>query len=746
MNNLFYSLIQSIKEKSGDFELLDVPMLIRELRETAGNQGDVLHPQFISRFIGKYLAWIKPSAVLDPYVHYGELIVEALKQPTVVRVEGWVRNSEVFEVLSEPNEKRSNLKSGTIAYTEESDGSQFDAIVSLLPFGFQAFGEEREFRKYGVSDYGDAVMLRACKQLSEDGRGLFFTNSAFMYAPHRASRWLEKQGLFVSAVLAIPAGSLSPYTNISSILVEIRRNPLGELFVGELSDQDQSQKALLENLMKRGQGKVPQLGALVSPEQFATFETFLAARNLDTLARKGRFRKIPVKQVVTEVNVPKRNSREPFPERPNAIYLPAIGTSNVVDRLDHATIKPQNLFQLVLNPEVTSAALFSRFLNTAFGRKVRGSFELGHIPRISKSRLEQGFLYLPETLEVEVDLVRLDTKITEAIGKLQRMQRDAWERPLTAGRLEKELDQLVRLKGQSLEEWIETLPFPLASILWSYRAEKNVKERATHLSHFFEAFAVFTTVIILSGFVKNKAFYQTLAKEFEEPNEAHHNWVHAASFGQWVTVGKRYAKALRRALSDVKQRESILRSFGEPERAFLDMLTHKEVFELLDLAKDWRNRWPGHGPYFNQEQYQSRLGELENLLVRLRNVIADAYQTVQFVNPKTCRYREGTFEYSVTVLMGTRTPFVEETIYTVEAMNDGVLHLVHQGKPYPVPVLPFISLGDNPRQQSRTAYFYNRLTDQGPRFVAYQFSDEPEAFIDSPEIREALALISKPDH
>lgn len=84
------------------------------------------------------------------------------------------------------------------------------------------------------------------------------------------------------------------------------------------------------------------------------------------------------------MNVPKRDGREPFPERPNAIYLPAIGTSNVVDRLDQATVKPQNLLQLVLNHEVTSAALFSRFLNTAFGRKVRGSFELGHIPRISK--------------------------------------------------------------------------------------------------------------------------------------------------------------------------------------------------------------------------------------------------------------------------------------------------------------------------------------------------------------------------
>lgn len=54
---------------------------------------------------------------------------------------------------------------------------------------------------------------------------------------------------------------------------------------------------------------------------------------------------------------------------------------------------------------------------------------------------------------------------------------------------------------------IESLPFPIASILRLYEAKKNPRMKLAHLFHFFEALTEFLSVILLSPFIQNKGFY-----------------------------------------------------------------------------------------------------------------------------------------------------------------------------------------------------------------------------------------------
>jgi len=52
----------------------------------------------------------------------------------------------------------------------------------------------------------------------------------------------------------------------------------------------------------------------------------------------------------------------------------------------------------------------------------------------------------------------------------------------------------------AFEIWMESLPFPIASILWAYNAESNSEKKAEHLLHFFEALAELLALISLSCF------------------------------------------------------------------------------------------------------------------------------------------------------------------------------------------------------------------------------------------------------
>lgn len=61
---------------------------------------------------------------------------------------------------------------------------------------------------------------------------------------------------------------------------------------------------------------------------------------------------------------------------------------------------------------------------------------------------------------------------------------------------------------EGFESWLETLPFPLASILWRYEAAGNAEQKIEHLFHAFEAVAQFLGTLIASAFHSNPAFFR----------------------------------------------------------------------------------------------------------------------------------------------------------------------------------------------------------------------------------------------
>ena len=67
--------------------------------------------------------------------------------------------------------------------------------------------------------------------------------------------------------------------------------------------------------------------------------------------------------------------------------------------------------------------------------------------------------------------------------------------------------RVYRTAAEGLVPWADTLPFPLASVLWHYEAEPDEGPSVEYLLKFFEALAQFTATVLLSACITDRGLF-----------------------------------------------------------------------------------------------------------------------------------------------------------------------------------------------------------------------------------------------
>src|SRR5262249_59434202 len=119
----------------------------------------------------------------------------------------------------------------------------------------------------------------------------------------------------------------------------------------------------------------------------------------------------------------------------------------------------------------------------ALGRKTRDKLLSGKfIPKIHKENLLAATVY---TLPLDGQKMAVDVSynIRQLRLALEQLETRLWRRPVDARDVQRELSKLN--EKDSFEGWLETMPFPLASMLWRYRATADIRSKNEHLLHFF---------------------------------------------------------------------------------------------------------------------------------------------------------------------------------------------------------------------------------------------------------------------
>jgi serine/threonine protein kinase len=290
--------------------------------------------------------------------------------------------------------------------------------------------------------------------------------------------------------------------------------------------------------------------------------------------------------------------------------------------------------------------------------------------------------------------------------------------------------------------WVESLPFPIASILWAYHAALEPDTKIDYLLKFFEALAQFTATVQLSAYRSDRAFFDSHRKAWfgADPDNPHPPNFRLATFGLWVRLSQRLAKTARRLLSDdSRAAESCYELFAAHDRDLVQALTNKQLFELLIEASDCRNAWTGHGGVVGQSEQDRRLAVLEDLLARTRALIGTAFETWILLKPGSFTYADGVLNLTCMNLMGTRSAFRSQRLDVGQLLDSSRLYLLNTGSMKALELVPLIRLIAGLKTGEDAIYFYNRHMRNGVRWISYHFLAEPELILDDPDIGELLS-------
>lgn len=314
------------------------------------------------------------------------------------------------------------------------------------------------------------------------------------------------------------------------------------------------------------------------------------------------------------------------------------------------------------------------------------------------------------------------------------------ERPASA---EAVLEQLKRANDAN---WIETLPFPLASILWLYLGEAEPHAKIEHLLKFFEALAQFDAAILLSVLRADDSLLAGARNAAIRggSDNGNHPALGLATFGSWVHLADRLGSAAREVLQGRDGgRELWCQLLGAPDIDLMEAITDEAFISVLYQARNYRNAWE-HGPVVGPREQEERVALLETLLQKTRNLIGLSFETWTLLKPESARYRKGTFDWTVTVLVGPNSTFRKQRIQLTHPLEADQLYLVSQGSARALELVPLIRILPSGKASQEACYFYNRR--QGPgddvRWVSYHFHGEPEQVRPDPDVVLLLRQLS----
>ena len=725
-----------------------------ELRGSVRDVGRLIVPQLITQTLAQILDGHAARSVCDPWAGIGRVM--ALVQAATQAKNAFAFTRDEREAaFGKAKVENAHWEVGDPVHLLRELSGEIDIMASVLPFGARRDEPETFTTATGESielgdDLGSLVLVAAAQKLSSDGMGLFVITPSFFLSKRSVLRQFNILGIGIAAAMVLPSGTFAPFTNIPTYLVIIRKRPSSRMFVAQLSSDANTNLQIITNFKQGKEGGTLELGRFVDPLSFTSLDSIRTAERFQHAERKFGVPALRLEEIAAAINLGRHGEGFKFSPHDNAIFIPMIGISDVVNSLDDLTLKKQNYAQVVIAPARSNARFVARFLNSEFGKEIRELSKSGFIPKLNKQILKDLRVFIPD-LQTQKTMLEIEARITAEQNTLLGLQnelgefrRELWSNPRSAPKVDQSLTALSsRLSGSlkqhavaRLDQWFETLPFPLASILraWQATPSQDFKTKHEHLLHFFEGTAEFLSVILLSAFSSNQSLFESHKQKLTESMQKQNLSFQRATFGTWKLVVEYLGKQTRQLLSENGKKSENAKNdralcadiFSDPSLALAEAFSRKELVGILSTTNKMRNDWSGHGGVVGQEEAELRNQQLLGEVQKLREAIAETWVETQLIHARHCRPRRGVFENEVAVLMGSNSEFLQETWAMATWLDVESLYLSKKDSGRALKLLPLVQVGPSPPSAKNACYFFSRLERDGARFVSYHFTDKPE--------------------
>ncbi len=689
------------------------------------NEG--LCPPAVSEFFALLLQGIDVTSVLNPWMSEGTLLKPIVDRFAPERVVGFSKSGSSIADALLP--KSCKIISGSWDDAVMDSEDLFDVIVSVLPFGLKITLRGQSSDK--SRDAATVLIMRSCRRLKRGGIGVFVVSPGFLI--HRQnvsiSGILEELDLHIEAAFLLPAGTFKPSTGIESYIIIIRHGAPKAVFVAEAAPP--YYQAVINNYHGKFEGDRPELGGFVDLQNFTGMEALVSAHRFGEDVKRSARTTVPLSAISKFLE-----EREPGVLDDNAIYIQRAGSFEV-----RGPSEPPEDFkgwlEISIDPKQAIAEVVAKYLMSPVGRlAVRSCVDHQTVKRFDPRRLGDIPILLP-TMEDQEKLFESDRKMADLLSTVDELRTSLWHPSAV-------LDEVIGAfnvvnQVDTFPLWLDTLPFPLASILWNYHAVRSDDLRAyLLLSHFFEALAQFLATILLSA--RKHLEPDSIQKVIRVALKQSHN-LKTPSFATWTTIFAYLAKRVRtdivyehgEGLQDWKQATAC------DDANLLQALVSKDMVKLLDDAGKRRNRWQGHGNVIADVEARHR--RYQDLLASFRVIVGSKWASHTLVLPNTFRQQSGHIVADLQKLMGPRTPFETIKLSVERPMDEGRLHFVSEKTGKVCELLPFLHMGPAPAQTLDTCYFFNHFSKDGANFVVFQSPNKEELIINNGRMSELIEAI-----
>lgn len=719
------SLLEALVKDDGLLTAEELwPIIGRLDRES----GQYTTPQSVANFVGKLLSDRDAISILDPTCGTGLLLNEVIQyHANATSITGLDINTECVRIARRLLSDKAIIETGDALQHDVT--AEWDMIVADLPFGIRLSDPVYVLKGEPPiqGNFHELMTVWAASKLAHNGIAALIVPGSIAFRferPSRSLQLLHQIGRRITAAIHLPTASRQG-TLIDAYLLVIEVGEQGPIFTAQLRDNADHLKQLIKNIRARRRSGPVATGALVAYEEFYGYPILEARETYQKIARHTGWVEYPVAEVFTDY---KRNRVETFQsenEQPaNVVYLwEHSRQSRALPTLLNESSRNKRCWKLVINTDIADPGFLIEYFNRRFGGYFLAQGEVGSVqPRLSFNRLDELNIHLPP-LERQRELLAATHRLTQVRASIDDLEQQLWNEPNSVSDVLREIDG-IRIE-EHYEEWLDSLPFSLASILWRHQASTApARTRYEILLHFFEALTAFLATIHISAFSSDKELWSDHADRLCGIMKSKHLSLERSTFGSWRCVTDYFSAHCRELLDtnpDVCQN-----LFRTQSNATLSCLADKRLGQVLQEANRIRNNFHGHTGAISNAAAENVHAELKDLVERVRQVWGRQWQHYQLVQPGASVFRSGIYHQDVRLVTGTRTPFPHDQFECTEPMDVDNLYLFASDSNRGMRLLPFVRLGSAPEGEANAFYFYSKRDGEVSRFVSYHFEQDAE--------------------
>lgn len=326
---------------------------------------------------------------------------------------------------------------------------------------------------------------------------------------------------------------------------------------------------------------------------------------------------------------------------------------------------------------------------------------------------------------IQLALASADERLASFEAELSAQRESVWASPDSA---EDVVNRIAGAFDHSLSSWLDQLPFPVASALWTAETASTPGEQQRAYIQAWEAIVTFHATVLLSASRTDPGSSSEIETAIRQTLQDQHLGIERASFGTWVIIIERVTKEFRSALESggADELARVRRAFGDLSQTGIERLISKNFVKKMKDVNIKRNRWLGHTGYTSDEEWRRQVVSLESDLSELRQILGSVWSQLLLVRAGGSKLRRDGRVQTAEVAVGTRSPFKTKDFRVGEEMIDGDLYLVREGSQSPLRLGQFVQLRAAPRDAQYTTYFYHRTEGASVRMVSYQHASESE--------------------